>query len=158
MEEINLPVSLAGKVVAGGAVLAVVLHARLELRAQQVRMLDQQFEELLEAIDPASPHRHERGMVIEPAVEKSKQFLRAAGHLGREGDDGSLAAHIVGGLRGKRLEREAGVIDHVLDQPTEQRADDVVAATLGIEMRIRRQRSLARFAPELEVVQLLVVD
>ncbi len=50
------------------------------------------------------------------------------------------------------------MVGRVLGQAAEQRAHDVVAAALGVEVRVGGQRALARLAPEVEVVQLLLVD
>ena len=78
MQAEDLAVGHAGEVVAGGPVFAVVLEPRLELRAEVVRMLDQQVEKLLEAIDEAAAHGDERRVMIEAAVEELEQLLRAA--------------------------------------------------------------------------------
>ncbi len=96
--------------------------------------------------------------MIKPAVEEREQFLRAAGHLRREGDHRGQAADVVAALRGSALDRLAGVVDDVLDQAAEQRAQDIVAAAFGFEMRVGGERAFARVAPELEVAQLLLVD
>jgi len=108
---------------------------------------DEQFEKLGEVVDRALPDGGEGGIVIESLVEKTQQFTRELGRFRREGNHGRLTAGIVAALRCAVFNGLGGIGNDVVDQMIEQRAQNIMTAPFGFQMRVGVECLLLRGAP-----------